>query len=125
MTVAVLILIGLVAGVLAATLGIGGGLVYVPALVTLFSLGQQEAQGTSLVVIVPTALLAALVHSRSGRVDWRQAAAIGFGGIAGGVGGATVALAIDPTLLCRMFAVFLVLVALRMLRRGTNAGAAA
>ena len=125
MTVAVLILIGLVAGVLAATLGIGGGLVYVPTLVTLFSLGQQEAQGTSLVVIVPTALLAALVHSRSGRVDWRQAGAIGLGGIAGGVGGATVALAIDPTLLRRLFAVFLVLVALRMLRRRTKAGAAA
>jgi uncharacterized membrane protein YfcA len=74
-----------------------------------------EAQGTSLAVIVPTTMIAAYVHSRAGRVDWRTAFLLGSGGILGGVLGARTALALDAPLLKRMFAVFLVLSALRML----------
>ena len=117
MTVVAFIALGLTAGVLAATLGVGGGIVYVPALVALFSFAQHEAQGTSLASIVPTTLVAALVHARAGRIDWRAAAVLGIGGVLGGVLGASSALALDDTLLRRLFAVFLVLMALRMLRR--------
>lgn len=115
MTVAALILVGLGAGTLGAMLGVGGGIIYVPALAALFSVAQHEAQGTSLAVILPTALMAAYVHSKAGRVDWRTAAVLGLGGILGGVLGARTALALDAPLLKRMFAVFLMFSAVRML----------
>ncbi len=114
MTVVALIAVGLIAGTLGAMLGVGGGIVYVPALVALFSFAQHEAQGTSLAVIVPSTIVAAYVHARAGRVDWRTALLLGIGGIAGGVIGARVALSLDAPLLKRMFAVFLVLAVLRM-----------
>lgn len=111
------IAIGLGAGILAATLGIGGGIVYVPALVALFSFAQHEAQGTSLAVIVPTAIVAAAVHARAKRVDWVMALALGAGGVIGGLLGAWSALSLDGPLLRRMFAGFLVITSLRMLKR--------
>ena len=121
MTVVGFILIGLIAGALAASLGVGGGVVYVPALVTLFALAQHEAQGTSLAVIIPTAILAATLHGRAGRVDWRTAILLGSGGIIGAVLGARVALSLEAPVLRRMFATFLILMAIRMLRRTTRA----
>lgn len=115
MTVVALIAVGLGAGALGAMLGVGGGIVYVPTLVALFSFAQHEAQGTSLAVIIPSAIVAATVHARAGRVDWRTAALLGAGGIVGGVLGARTALSLDAPLLRRMFAVFLVVAVLRML----------
>lgn len=120
MTVIGLIAIGLIAGGLAATLGVGGGIVYVPALVTLFSFAQHEAQGTSLAIMIPTTMLAAALHSKAGRVDWRVALTLGAGGVIGGVLGARLALSLEAPVLRRMFAVFLVLMAVRMLRRTTR-----
>lgn len=108
-------LIGFGAGSLAAMLGIGGGIVFVPALVTLYSFPQHEAQATSLAVIAPTTLVAAFVHARAGRVEWRLAGWLGLGGAVGGFLGATTALALEGSVLRRMFAVFLVFIAYRML----------
>ena len=114
--------IGLAAGTLAAMLGIGGGIVFVPALATLFSFPQHEAQATSLAVLAPTTLVAAVVHARAGRVEWRLAVPLGLGGILGGVLGASTALALEAPLLRRLFAGFLVAMAFRMLAK-TRAGA--
>ncbi len=109
-----LILTGLAAGVLAALLGVGGGVVFVPALVVLFGLEQHLAQGTSLAAIVPTTLVASLRHARRGRVDWMLAAAVAFGGIAGGLLGAELALDLAPELLRRLFVGLLMIVSIRM-----------
>ena len=117
MTVVAFLALGLAAGLLAATLGVGGGIVYVPALVALFSFSQHEAQGTSLAIIVPTTLVAAAVHARARKIDWRTVAVLGVGGVVGGVIGASSALALDDTLLRRLFAAFLVVMAVRMLRK--------
>lgn len=111
------VVVGFGAGILGALMGVGGGIVYVPALVTLYGFEQHLAQGTSLAVIVPTALVAALAHSRRGQVDWRLALLLGTGGLAGGWLGARLALALDAPLLRVLFASFLVLMALRMLWR--------
>lgn len=121
MTVIALIAVGLLAGALAASLGVGGGIVYVPALVALFSFSQHEAQGTSLAVIVPTMVLAGVIHGRAGRVDWRTALILGAGGVLGGWIGANAALSLEAPVLRRLFAVFLVLMAARMVRRTTRA----
>jgi uncharacterized protein len=116
MTILTLVAIGLFAGIIGAALGVGGGIVIVPALVVLVTVPQHAAQGTSLAVIVPTAIVATLVHSRAGRVDIRLALGLGAGGVIGGVLGAFTALSLDALVLRRLFALFLVVMALRMLR---------
>ncbi|MDJ0664109.1 MAG: sulfite exporter TauE/SafE family protein [Acidimicrobiia bacterium] len=111
------LVLGVVVGVIASTLGVGGGVVFVPALVVFFGFSQYTAQGTSLAVIVPTAIVGALAHGRRGRVDWRVAGLIASGGVVGGIAGSTLALSIDPELLRRLFAVLLVVVAVRLISR--------
>ena len=120
MTLLALIAIGLVAGVTSASLGVGGGIVMVPAMVVLLSFDQHLAQGTSLAVIVPTTIIGAYVHARAGRVVWRSVVPIAAGGIVGGLAGGQVALAIAPTVLRRMFAVLLVITAVRMLGKARS-----
>lgn len=109
--------IGLVAGLLAALLGVGGGVVFVPSLALLFDAPQHLAQGTSLMTIVPTTAVAALAHARAGRVDWPLAGAIGVGGLMSGTLSGILALATAPELLRRLFAILLVVVAVRMVVR--------
>jgi len=105
---------GTVAGLVAGLMGVGGGIVFVPALAAFYSIDQHVAQGTSLAAMVPTTIVAAVAHGRAGRIDWRIAGALGIGGIIGGLGGAELALTLDPLLLRRLFASLLVVVAIRM-----------
>ena len=109
-----LIALGLFAGGVAAALGLGGGIVFVPALVVLFGFDQHIAQGTSLAVIFPTAIVATVAHTRLGNVQWRLAIPIGIAGIIGAVFGAQLAMRLDADLLRRMFGVFLTLLAVQM-----------
>ena len=109
-----LVILGLFAGAIAASLGLGGGIIFVPALVVLFGFDQHIAQGTSLAVIFPTAIVATIAHTRRGNVRWPLAIPIGAAGIVGAVVGAQIALRLDPDLLRRMFGVFLLLLAIRM-----------
>lgn len=115
--IVILVIVGLGAGLLAALLGVGGGVVFVPALTILFDAPQHLAQGTSLVTIVPTTAVAAIAHARAGRVDWPLAAAIGGGGLLSGSVSGFLALATAPDLLRRLFALLLVVVAVRMVLR--------
>ena len=112
--IAALITLGLFAGAMAAALGLGGGVIFVPSLVVLFGFEQHIAQGTSLAVIFPTAIVATVAHARMGNVRWRLSIPIGLAGIAGAVLGARIALQLDPDLLRRLFGAFLILLAARM-----------
>lgn len=116
-SVVALVVVGSAAGLLAALLGVGGGVVFVPALSILFGAPQHLAQGTSLVTIVPTTAVAAVAHARAGRVDWPLAGTIAAGGLISGSVSGVLALATAPDLLRRLFAVLLVVVAARMLMR--------
>ncbi len=113
-TALLLIVVGLGAGLLAAALGIGGGVVFVPVLVVVVGLEQAVAQGTSLAVIAPTAAIATYAHVRYGRVDWKAAFPVGVGAVAGAVLGARLALAAEPLVLRRLFAALLVFLAVRL-----------
>jgi hypothetical protein len=114
MEVVGLIILGLVTGALAATLGLGGGVIFVPVLVSVFAFSQHDAQGTSLAIIVPTAIVAAIAHARAGRVIWRLVAIVGLAGVAGAIGGARLALILDEDVLRRLFALVLIFVSMRM-----------
>jgi uncharacterized membrane protein YfcA len=109
------VLLGIATGVVASTMGIGGGIIFVPSLVVFFGFTQHIAQGTSLAIIVPTAVVGTVLHAKRGRVEWRVALLIAVGGVVGGLIGSRAALALDPDLLRRMFAALLVAIAVRML----------
>ena len=112
----ILLLVGLVAGALGAALGVGGGIIFVPALVVFVALDQHLAEGTSLAVIVPTMVVASFVHARSKRIDWRLVTYLAFGAAVGGWLGARLALGIDESTLRRSFAVLMLVVAVRVLQ---------
>lgn len=122
--VAALAVVGVATGALSALLGVGGGLILVPALVLGFGFSQHAAEGTSLAVIVPTALLGAIRHTRRGYTRWRPGLTLGVGGIVGGLGGAGLALTLEGLLLQRLFAAFLVVMGVHLVlrRRGADSG---
>ncbi|MDQ3689738.1 MAG: sulfite exporter TauE/SafE family protein [Chloroflexota bacterium] len=110
-----LLAIGLTAGTLAGLLGIGGGVLMVPAMVLITGFDQHVAQGTSLLVIIPAAVLGSFTHHRRGRLALRDAGALAIGGVVGALLGSLTALSLDEDLLRRLFAVLLLLIAARML----------
>jgi uncharacterized membrane protein YfcA len=111
-----LVAFGLVSGVAAGLLGVGGGILMVPFLVFAAGLSQHEAEATSLLVVLPTALVASLVLRRRGVGDLGAAIRFGVVGSIGGAGGALLALALPGSTLRVVFAAFLGLVGLRLLR---------
>jgi uncharacterized membrane protein YfcA len=105
---------GLVAGFLSGTIGIGGGLAFVPIMTIGFRLAQPLAQGTSLAAIIPTALVGGITHLRQGTVRRDAAIWMGGGGVVGAVIGALVAVDLPGSFLARLFGVFLLFSAYRI-----------
>ena len=103
--------LGLVGGVLSGLFGVGGGILFVPALVLVLGLTQVHAEATSLLAILPTVVAGAWQQHRYGNVDWRAALLIGLGSIAGVEGGVQLAKALPEDVLRRLFAVFMLAVA--------------
>jgi len=105
---------GVVGGVLSALLGIGGGLFLVPFLVLGLGEGQHVAQATSLLVIVPTAIVGVVAHRRRDFVSFRTAIFLAAGGIPGAWLGALLALKLSATVLQGVFGIFMVLMGIRL-----------
>ena len=111
----VLPLIGLGAGVLSGLFGIGGGVVIVPALLLLMKFAPQTATGTSLgVFLLPVGFLAALTYYRAGHMQWKVSLMVGAGLVLGAWLGAKLNQQMSAQLAQRLFAAFLVVVAVRM-----------
>jgi hypothetical protein len=116
MDAVVALIAGLVAGTYAGLLGVGGGIVMVPALTILLAQGQQVAQGTSLLVIIATAIAGTRANARRGLLDRPLATVVGAAGTAGAAIGSLLAVhVLGPEALRRVFGVLLLLVAARML----------
>lgn len=111
-----LIAVGAVAGVLAGLLGVGGGILLVPFLVLALGMTQHEAEATSLLVILPTAIAASIALRRRGVGDLPVALGLGAIGAVGAVAGVLLALALPGDVLRAIFAVLLTLVGLRLIR---------
>lgn len=111
---ALIVLVGVGAGVLAGLLGIGGGIVVVPALVLLFGASDVMAKGTSLLMIIATGIAGTVANVRRGNVDLRAAGVIGLAAALLTPAGVWIAHALDPFWANVAFAGFLVFVIIRM-----------
>src|SRR5262249_4003421 len=96
--------------------GVGGGVVFIPALGLAAGLSQFEAQATSLAVMVPVAAFGAWRQSRYGNIRWGPALKIGCGSVVGVAAGAIIAASLPDSVLRRLFGVFLLFVAGRLLQ---------
>ncbi|HTY09631.1 MAG TPA: sulfite exporter TauE/SafE family protein [Bacteroidota bacterium] len=109
------LLLGLLAGVLSGFIGIGGGVLIVPALVFIFGFSQHQAQGTTLALLVPpVGILAAWTYYKQGFVDLRVAAIIVAGFIVGSWVGARYATQISNEALGKGFGVVLIVIGVKM-----------
>ena len=116
-----LVAVGAVTGVVAGILGVGGGILLVPFLTLALDVPQHAAEGTSLLVIVPTSIAASIALHRRGVGDVRVGLALGGVGAAGAAVGALVALALPGHVLRLIFAGFILLVGARLLRDAMSA----
>jgi uncharacterized membrane protein YfcA len=115
---AALVAFGVLVGAVAGLLGIGGGLLMVPFLTIVAGATQHQAEATSLLVILPTAIVATVTLRRKGIGDAGLALRFGTVGAVGGIAGALVALALPAHVLRLIFALFLAVMSVRMLRDG-------
>ena len=115
-TIVIIILVGLAAGVLGGMVGVGGGIVIVPALVYFLSFSQHQAQGNSLALMLfPVGILGVVNYYRSGYVDFRYAGLLAIGFVVGSYLGSRFSLSLPQLTVKKVFAVVMLLVALKML----------
>lgn len=122
---ALAIVIGLLAGALGGLFGVGGGLIFVPALVLLFGFGQVEAEATSLLAIIPVVLAGTWRQHLYGNVRWRAALIIGLAAIGGVELGVLTAKSISEETLQRLFGVLLLVVAAQLVLRARGISSSA
>ncbi len=115
-TILILLIIGLAAGMLGGMVGIGGGIIIVPALIYLLRFSQLDAQGTSLALIMfPVGILGVLQYYKQGHVDFTVVAFIAIGFILGSFLGSKISLSIPQEYVKKCFAVLLIVMAVKML----------
>jgi uncharacterized protein len=117
MTLVLVALIGLAAGVLAGLFGVGGGILFVPTLALGLGLTQLHAEASSLLAILPTALVGSWRQVRYGNVDLRAATTVGIGSILGVQVGVVAAESLPESLLRRLFGVLVLVSAAQIVWR--------
>jgi uncharacterized membrane protein YfcA len=111
-----LVIIGLAAGVLCGLVGVGGGIIVVPALVFFLSFSQQQAQGTSLgLLLLPVGILAVLNYYKQGHIDFRVIGIMAVAFIIGGWLGSKWALSLPEVTVKRIFAIILFYSGIKMM----------
>lgn len=115
-TIIIIILTGLAAGVLGGMVGIGGGIIIVPALVYFLAFSQHQAQGTSLALMLfPVGILGVINYYKKGYVDFRYAGLLAIGFVVGSYLGSKFSLSLPQLTVKRIFAVLMLIVAFKML----------
>ena len=113
--------LGILAGVIAGLFGVGGGTVFVPTLTLVVGMGQLEAEATSLLAIIPVAILGSWRQTKSGEVRWRDATIMGVASVITAIIGALIADAAPERALRTGFALLLVATAIQMTLRARKA----
>ncbi|MGO2096952.1 MAG: sulfite exporter TauE/SafE family protein [Candidatus Microbacterium stercoravium] len=111
---AALVGIGVVTGILSGLIGVGGGVIIVPALIILFGTSDLVAKGTSLLMMIPTTISGALRNARNGNVDFVAAGTVAAGTLITTPLGVIVAAALDPATANLLFIAFLVVIGVQM-----------
>jgi uncharacterized membrane protein YfcA len=111
-----LIVIGLASGMLSGMVGVGGGLIIVPALIFFLAFSQKEAQGTSLgILLLPVGILGVLQYYKQGYVDIKVVLLVSLGFVLGNYFGSKLALSLPEEKLKKIFAIFLIVIAVKIL----------
>jgi len=111
------IAVGLAGGIVAGLLGVGGGILFVPGLVIFLGLDQHQAEATSLLAIVPVAIVGTIRQDRYGNVNRQDALLLGLLSVAGAAAGVALANALSGRVLRDAFAALMVLIAYQLVRR--------
>ena len=129
-TILIIILIGIAAGMLGGLVGVGGGIIIVPALVYFIGFSQKTAQGTSLgLIMLPVGILGVLQYYKQGHVDFRVVGMLAIGFLVGSYFGSKISLSLPQETVKKIFALLMILIAIKMLffdnNKKTNATALA
>jgi uncharacterized protein len=112
----ILVLIGLFAGILSGLIGVGGGIIVVPALVYFLGFSQHEAQGTSLgLLLLPVGVLAVMNYYNKGFIDFKVVAIMCLAFVIGGFLGSKLSLSLSQEMVKKIFAIILFYTAFKML----------
>ena len=115
-TIIILIIIGFATGVLGGMVGVGGGVILVPALVFILGFSQLDAQGTSLALIMfPVGLLAVIQYYKQGHVNFNIVFLLAIGFVIGSFLGSKISLSIPQQTVKRVFAILMLVIAIKML----------
>ena len=115
-TILIILLIGIAAGVLGGLVGVGGGIIIVPALVYFMGFSQKAAQGTSLgLILLPVGILGVLQYYKQGHVDFKVVGILAAGFVAGSFFGSKIALSLPQETVKKIFAILMILIAVKML----------
>lgn len=115
-TILIIILVGVAAGILGGLVGVGGGIIIVPSLVYFIGFSQKTAQGTSLgLIMLPVGILGVLMYYKQGHVDFRVVGILAIGFLAGSYLGSKIALSLPQETVKKVFAILMVLIAIKML----------
>ena len=115
-TILIIILVGVAAGMLSGLVGVGGGIIIVPSLVYFIGFSQKTAQGTSLALIMlPVGIFGVMQYYKQGHVDYKIVGILAIGFLAGSYFGSKVALTISQETLKKVFAMLMILIAVKML----------
>jgi uncharacterized membrane protein YfcA len=118
-TIILLILIGIASGMLSGFVGVGGGIIIVPAFIFLLGMGQLNAQGTSLfVLLLPIGILAVMNYWKAGQINWTYGLVVSLAFVAGGYFGSKLALRISPNLVRLIFGIIMVIISAKLMISG-------
>jgi uncharacterized protein len=115
-TMLIIILVGIAAGILGGLVGVGGGIIIVPALVYFIGFSQKTAQGTSLgLIMLPVGVLGVLQYYKQGHVDFKVVGILAIGFLLGSYFGSKIALSLPQETVKKTFAVLMIIIAIKML----------
>lgn len=115
-TILLLVLVGIAAGMLSGLVGVGGGIVIVPALVLILGFSQKMAMGTSLgILLLPVGILGVIQYYKQGYVDMRVVLIISAAFLFGSYFGSKIALSLSQETIKKIFAIFMIIIAIKLL----------
>lgn len=118
-TILILVLIGVASGMLSGFVGVGGGVIIVPALVFFLGLSQHNAQGTSLfILLLPVGILAVVNYWKAGEISWKFGIIVSIAFVLGGYIGSKLSLKMSPHLVKFVFGLFMVVVSAKLIYSG-------